>query len=164
MSIEPLTDLKLRKVKPDTSKRLEIWDERIPGFGVRIAPSGTKTFVLMYRLHDRKRRISIGRYPEIGLAEARRIALEMRAQVARQVDPKPELKSAITSFHFDKAVESFIAIHCVRHNRDSTRHETERLLKRNFVTKWHNSDIRKITRADVLNVLDDAHTGGLNEH
>ena len=155
MGVESLTDLKLRKVKPNAGKRLDIWDTRIPGFGVRISPAGTKTFVLMYRIHNRKRRVSIGRYPEIGLADARRIALEMRAQIARQEDPQTKGNSNTTSFHFNKAVESFVAIHCVRHNRENTRLETERLLKRNFVTKWHNSDIRKITRADVLIILDD---------
>ena len=46
---EALTDLTLRKALAHDGGRVEIWDTKIPGFGVRISPSGHKSFILMYR-------------------------------------------------------------------------------------------------------------------
>ena len=45
MSNTVLTDLRVRKLQPDASKRVEIWDAKLPGFGVRVSPQGTKSFV-----------------------------------------------------------------------------------------------------------------------
>ena len=44
----PLTDLFLRKLKSG-EERIEVWDAKLPGFGVRVSPAGTKSFVLLYR-------------------------------------------------------------------------------------------------------------------
>ena len=56
MTQYPLTDVKIRKMKPDVAKRFEVWDAKLPGFGVRVAPTGTKSFVLLYRQNGRARR------------------------------------------------------------------------------------------------------------
>ncbi len=48
------------------------WDDQIPGFGVRIYPTGKKAFVLSYRAEGRKRLMVLGRYgADLTLEEAR---------------------------------------------------------------------------------------------
>ena len=44
-----LTDKKVRSLKAIGFDRMEICDALLPGFGVRVTPRGTKSFVLMYR-------------------------------------------------------------------------------------------------------------------
>ena len=56
------------------------WDDRLVGFGVRVQPSGTKAFVVNYRIGrgGRKapnRRIVIGRYGLVTPDEARRLSM-----------------------------------------------------------------------------------------
>ena len=70
MNKRTLTDRTLRSLKSPVSGQTEIWDSKIPGFGVRVSSRGTKSFVLVYRLGGRTRRMTIGRYPTIPLAEA----------------------------------------------------------------------------------------------
>ena len=72
---QPITDLLLRKLKGG-EERIEVWDAKLPGFGIRVAPSGTKSFVLLYRFRGQPRRLTLGRYPVLGLAEAREITKE----------------------------------------------------------------------------------------
>jgi hypothetical protein len=47
------------------------WDGEVPGFGVRVTSAGVISFVLEYRIHGRKRRYTIGRYPELTATAAR---------------------------------------------------------------------------------------------
>ena len=47
------------------------WDDRLPGFGVRIYPNGKKSFVLSYRVNGRKRLMALGAYGVLTLDQAR---------------------------------------------------------------------------------------------
>src|SRR5262245_14488821 len=87
---ETLTDLKIRKLTPDPTKRVEVWDARVPAFGIRVSLNGNRSFVLLYRHRGRRRRMTIGRYPVLSLSEARNRAIEALGQVARGADPQEQ--------------------------------------------------------------------------
>ena len=63
--------------KPDPSKRLDFRDELMPGLVLRISTSGTKTFCLHKRINGKMRRLTIGRFPVLSLAEARELARQV---------------------------------------------------------------------------------------
>ena len=70
------------------------WDDRLTGFGVRVMPSGTKSFILNYRPGGGRkapnRRIVLGRCGIIAPEQARRMAREMLGRVAAGEDPALE--------------------------------------------------------------------------
>lgn len=149
-----LTDIAIRKLSATENKRIEIWDIKVPGFGIRISPSGTKSFILLYRFKGRARRMTLGRYPTLSLAEGRLLARQALNQVTHGSDPQQDKQAANSCHRFKEAVETFLRIHCERHNRLSTRKGTSRILRKRFVVVWPNRDIREITRSDVLAILD----------
>jgi hypothetical protein len=51
------------------SERYERWEGG--GFGVRVSPGGGKAWVWVYRFDGRPRRMTLGTYPKLGLADAR---------------------------------------------------------------------------------------------
>jgi hypothetical protein len=55
----------------ENGARCMLWDSVIPGFGCRVYPSGKKAFVLSYRLHGKKRLITLGRVGVLSLDDAR---------------------------------------------------------------------------------------------
>ena len=61
MTKRPLTDLAIRKIVPPSSGTVEVWDGKLPGFGVRVSPKGARSFVLLYRFAGRSRRLTLGR-------------------------------------------------------------------------------------------------------
>ncbi|MGH8335469.1 MAG: tyrosine-type recombinase/integrase, partial [Gammaproteobacteria bacterium] len=151
-----LTDLTVRNLSARAGERIELWDAKLPGFGVRVSPTGTKTFVVLYYLHGRKHRLSLGRFPFITLAEAPGKTLTALGQTKRGIDPKQDDPTPSRKLLFEDVVEEFIEKHCQLHNRASTTYENARLLRSRFVPKWRGRDIRKIDRTEVLLMLDAA--------
>lgn len=79
-----LTVAKCRAAKPKT-KPYKMSDGE--GLYLHIMPTGSKCWRLKYRLFEKERVISFGKYPEIGLQEARQKKQEARAQVRNNADP-----------------------------------------------------------------------------
>jgi integrase len=85
--ITKLTVKSVNAAKPQ-SKDVVVWDNELPGFGLRIKPSGIKSFILQYRnSHRQSRRMTIGRYGVLAPEEARRIAKRHLGTVADGKDP-----------------------------------------------------------------------------
>lgn len=57
------------------------------GLTFTLSSSGTATWILRYRVAGRARELTIGNFPDISLAEARKIAREKRAEIDRAGDP-----------------------------------------------------------------------------
>ena len=75
-----------------TDKPWIAWDDKLTGFGVRILPSGTKSFIVNYRTGDGGRkapnkRVVIGRYGKTTPDQARRLARIILGQAAGGADP-----------------------------------------------------------------------------
>ncbi|MFN0135089.1 MAG: tyrosine-type recombinase/integrase [Phycisphaerae bacterium] len=149
-----LTELAIRRLAPKGNARIELWDDKVSGFGVRVSPRGTKSFVLMYYAAGRKRRLTLGRFPTMSLASARKEAYLALSTIAEGSAPELPDKVATRTANLKTVIDEFVANHCARHNRPSHARETERLLRVRFATAWGERDVRSIGRGDVLQVLD----------
>lgn len=57
------------------------------GLYLEVTPSGTKYWRLKYRLHGREKRISIGAYPAVSIADARKAKDELKKEISSGIDP-----------------------------------------------------------------------------
>ncbi len=85
-----LTKTEIDKAQPGDA-RYTLWDDEVRGFGVRVFPSGQKSFVVEYRPGARgvaKKRVTIGVYGrDLTPDAARKLAREMLADIRRGDDP-----------------------------------------------------------------------------
>jgi integrase len=80
----PLSDVKIRNLKP-RDKAYKISD--FEGLFVLVKVNGSKLWQLKYRLDGKERLFSIGVYPEVSLAKARKAKEQARVQIAAGIDP-----------------------------------------------------------------------------
>lgn len=85
-----LTDKFIRALKPPAAGNVRYTDSEVPGFAVRLTAAGAVAFVLDYRLDDRNRRGTLGRWPDWNASAARDLAIEYRKLVSQGVDPFEE--------------------------------------------------------------------------
>ncbi|OJB36088.1 integrase [Burkholderia ubonensis] len=80
----PLTDTAIKNVKPG-EKPMRMFDGG--GLYLEVAPSGGKWWRLKYRFAGKEKRISLGVYPDVSLAVARKKRDEARERLAAGIDP-----------------------------------------------------------------------------
>jgi len=97
-----LTAKALEYLHAPGSKRLDVWDTVLQGFGVRVSPTGRKVWSVVVRPDGAPRRITIGTYPAISLAQARQAAGKIIADVQLGVfdrsNEAPTLEEFIQGF------------------------------------------------------------------
>ena len=77
--------------QPVQGRDVFIWDSELRGFGIRVKPSGVKTFLIQYRnVEGRTRRLVLGQHGALTPENARDLAREKLAGVAKGEDPSAE--------------------------------------------------------------------------
>ena len=80
------TDRSIKALKRK-SARFEVWEDGRTGFGVRVSPAGRISWLYLYRFDGRARRMTLGTYPSLGLADARLKMVEAKRTLDRGSDP-----------------------------------------------------------------------------
>ncbi len=101
-----------------TGKRYHIWDCDLRGFGLRIEPSGIKTFIAKYRVggggRNAPQRIqTIGRYGTLTPEEARRKAKAVLGSVAAGADPQGDLSARRRELNMAALIDFYEEHGCV---------------------------------------------------
>jgi hypothetical protein len=69
------------------------WDDDLPAFGVRVYPSGRKSFIVSYRAQGRQHFHTLGQFGPMTVHEAKTCALGVLAAVRRGDDPAGDRSS-----------------------------------------------------------------------
>ncbi len=129
-------------------------DGSLPGFGVKVTPTGRKVYVLQYRMGGRgfpTRRFTIGKHGSLTHEQARTRAEHLLSDVAKGVDPQTSKVTARENT-IGSLVDAFIASRRAKGRRAVD--EVERLLKREVVSEWQNRPIASITTPDVVRLVE----------
>jgi hypothetical protein len=82
-----LTAAQTGALKPGPSVR-DISDPGVAGLILRIHPSGWKSWLFRFKWKGSSPRISLGKFPDLSLADARKVALLNRDLLDRGIDPR----------------------------------------------------------------------------
>jgi len=126
-----------------------IWDKSIPGFGLRVMPSGRKSFVVQYRAGRRPRRISLGPSTVLTCDQARTRAITIIAAVKNGEDPAADRTAKRNAATVSDLAERFDKEHIAVRLKASTAKEYRGNLRRFILPALGRLAVPEITRADV---------------
>jgi integrase len=155
-----LTVLQIENLKPG-SRRREVSIGRPPELYLVIQPSGSRSWALRYRFHGRPTKLTLGGYPEVDLAQGRRLAQKALGAIADGKDPAEAKRTERAAKKAEAAAEAdlvenvaadYIRLHAMRKTRDWK--ETARILNKNVIPTWKGRALADIQRKDVARLLD----------
>lgn len=151
----PLSDIKIKQAKP-REKPYKLADEK--GLYLEVAPAGGKWWRLKYRFQGKEKRVSLGVYPDVTLADARLRRDEARKLLANEVDPSEhrKQKKASTAERASNSFEVVAREWFAKFSRNwapSHANKIIRRLERDLFPWIGGRPIAEITAPDLLAVL-----------
>ncbi len=154
------TSRMIEAAKPDSSRRREVPDPALSGLYLVIQPSGAKSWALRYRFAGKPAKLTLGRWPVMGLAEARAAASEALEKIERGKNPAAEKKATKAArieaqlAERDK-IKTLVGEFDKRHlSKLNSGRVVRRELDRHVVELWGERDIHEISKRDVIDLLD----------
>ncbi|MEI9995650.1 MAG: tyrosine-type recombinase/integrase [Rhizomicrobium sp.] len=104
-----LTKRAVNDIKPSQTDQV-VFDEELAGFGVRVKPSGARSWLIQYRnKHGRSRRYTIGAFSKFTPKEARKKATRLFVAISDGADPAHERGAARTAVTVAQLCDEYLA-------------------------------------------------------
>ncbi len=154
---KPLTDTQIKKAKPK-EKLYKLFDGE--GLYLEVKPNGAKTFRIKYRFNNKEKTYTIGKYPNVTLAEARKELKKVKELLRQDIDPienkkaKVEKEKLQNSLLFGNIVNEFFEL---KAHELSISHLKRQIARVNIyiLPKIGDKEITKITKRDIIDIVKD---------
>jgi integrase len=151
-----LTAATVEKMKP-TDRRQEIPDDLCTGLYLTVQPTGKKGWQVRYRHAGVHRRMTLGGYPTLSLADARQRARDTMAAASEGRDPAEEVRAAKAPKPQDDRdkIRALVGDYAKRHlAKLKSGDDVSAQFRRHILPAWGGRDIHEIARRDVIDLLD----------
>jgi integrase len=145
-----LTELTVRNARPAKTAYL-IWDTHQRGLALRVQPTGTRSFVVVYSRQGRPRWLLMGKADAIALSDARAMAAEAMLAVAKGGDPAADRKAERGAGTFAELHGRYLEQYAKKHNKSWK--QADALVRRFALPRWGRLPAGSVTRADVKQMM-----------
>jgi integrase len=141
------TKAALARAEPPAKGKRDYWyDERETGLVMAVTPAGAKTFYLYKRIDGRPERVLLGRFPDISVENARKLAAKVKGQVAVGANPQADRRAIRDEMTFKALFDEYMEKHSKLHKRSWKYDEWE---VNKFLPHWFKRRISAIEKTDV---------------
>jgi integrase len=130
-----------------------VWDSKLPGFGIRVQPSGVMSYVVKYRAGSGRkaptRRLTLGRVGKITPDKARTLAKGKLGDVAHGLDPAAVKSAERRAATLKELADVFLSEHVEAKRKPSTASHYRDLLQRIVLAELGSRQGDKVTTADL---------------
>ena len=147
------TDTMIRKLKPEEA---EYTRSEGNGFTIIVRPTGSKTWLYLYAIDSKRRKMNLGCYPEVTLETARGKFEDARRKVKNGVDPLAEIEEIKQERRQAPTVADLITEYIEKHAKPTKRSwsEDERILNKDALETWGKRKAKDIKKRDVVLLLE----------
>jgi integrase len=142
--------------------RVEWCDKGSDGLWLRVSWTGTKTWLVQYRLpgDNARRRVILGRYPTITLKDARLRAKAATLKAAQEQDAAAEKRAARNAPTVEWLAGEFLRRYVAPKKAASSARKDEGNLRKHVFPAWGNRRARDIRKRDVIELLEGIRDAG----
>lgn len=130
-----------------------VWCGELPGFGVRVRPSGARSYIVKYRPGGGRaaptRKITLGAVGSLTVDEARKLAREHLAKVRLGADPALERRERRHAVTLNVLADAWLAEHVEAKRKPATAAQYRHMLDRYIRPALGTRGAAGVTRADV---------------
>lgn len=123
------------------------WDDDVSGLGIRIYPSGKKSFLISYRVNKRKHLLTLGNFGILTLDQARKMARQELVKVLNGINPLETRRQSSKDQNMTTLCEAYLSRYARIHKKSWR--EDERRLNKHVIPKWGTHTIKSIGRNDI---------------
>jgi len=147
-----LTDLTVRKLT-SKNQRYEVSDGK--GLSIRVMPTGKKSWVFRYQFEGKSRRMNLGSYPGISLAQARESHGAALMELQRGIDPGAKLQETKAKRKAEPTFQDMLdELWEIELQKKKSGIQTRKLLEKNAIPTWGRRKVSDIKRRDIVLLLD----------
>jgi Arm DNA-binding domain/Phage integrase, N-terminal SAM-like domain len=132
-----------------------LWDDELPGFGLRVLASGRKGYVVQYRAGRRSRRISLGPSSVLTCEQARNRAITLIAAAKNGEDPAAKRDGDRAAITVAELAERFDREHVALRLKESTAKGYRRMVERVILPALGRHRVNEVARADIAKLHHD---------
>ena len=137
-----------------------IWDSAVNGFGIKITPTGNKTFLLYYRTKTgRQRKPNIGKYGQLNVEAARAIAQQWLGQIASGNDISAERIKAKRSETIADLCARYMVDYAEVYKKPRSIASDRANIENHILPLIGNLKVSEVTRSDIHRLKDDIRNG-----
>jgi integrase len=145
-----LTHRTVETVDPE-GDRIMLPDALVPGLQYRATRKGQGTFLLKHKVDGKHRRITLGKFPKMGVSEARKAAMSVKGGDVPEPTLTPTASDELSDHTFAGVVEQYLQAYA--EPRQKTAHETRRVLETYAVPELGRMRIEDIGKGDITRLL-----------
>jgi integrase len=151
MPTQKLSKSLVEKLEP-SAKDSVIWDETLPGFGVRVKPSGVRSYLVQYRNRQTgaSKRMTLGVHgPLLTYDQAKKEARTLLADAMRGQDPVEKRRATRDAPTVAALSRDYLERHAVPKKRPKSVRDDQSMLKGTILPKLGSKKVASVTRRDV---------------
>ncbi|MCH8322737.1 MAG: tyrosine-type recombinase/integrase [Proteobacteria bacterium] len=145
-----MTDTAVKKLSPKPGERIDISDGMVPGLILRASGKERKAWSMIYRVHGRQRRKTLGYYPNMKLADARAEASQIYSKARMGIDHFALKDGFNHEIKFSDLYDKFMDGHASGLKKEKY---IKGLLEVHVLPRWKDLPIQDITRIKARALL-----------
>ncbi len=151
MAKQKLTKISVERIQP-AAQDVVVWDEALPGFGVRVKPTGVRSYIVQYRNRNTgaSKRMTIGQHgPLLTFEQARKQARAILADAMRGEDPAEERRTARKAPTVADLAADYLERHAVPNKRPKSVRDDRAMIDRIILPQLGSKKVGAVERRDI---------------
>jgi len=142
-----LTEARVRDIPVSTAKEYYS-DAKVRGLKLLVYPSGAKSFLVYRKIQGKPERVFIGKWPDITVERARKMAEQTNGAIAQGRNPAEEKRQHRLEGTFGNLFDRYLELHA-RPNKQPRSVAEDEANYRRYLPGWKDRRLSTITRHDV---------------